>query len=254
MKKLTLCFLLTFTFLLVKSQTAHKVPYYKWSDPSSYQLGPAPVITGNGALTDSLLSIFEVRSVYEYNDEYFLINSWADYYLWYTNKYWFHFNMPELYQYYYNSDDDWGMVNFVANNFKGNYYPSKIIVTTEDNKPLFNQWTEKRLIASNKIDVDKYAKKLSKQYKRHASNKVSSKSSNPANAGGSRTVMINASNQRRTTTNQTATKSATRTGTISSKTRTGSTSRNSGFQNPTSSGSRTNSSTSNTSGTTILKK
>jgi len=149
--------------LSINAQSLDKVSYVKWSNPMVFRSSPSPVVTGNGALSDSLLAVFDVQSVYEYNNEYFLINSWADYYEWYTSKFWFQFEMPELYHAYYNAGDDFGMANFIVQNFKGRYYPSEIMITCEEQKPLAC-WSPKRVPSKkNKEKVNKYRSRIEKQ-------------------------------------------------------------------------------------------
>ena len=176
----------------------YKVPYYNWSNPETFQLSPSPIIKGSGELSDSLLAIFDVESVYECNEEYYLINSWADYYEWYTTKYWFQFELPELYQYYYNIDDEYGMVNFIANNFKGSYYPSKIAITTQDNDQILAHWSTKKILGNNKEKVFKYTKRLQKQHLRESNLKIKSE---PITYGTEKrsTTIANNQNYRRNT-------------------------------------------------------
>jgi len=129
MKKLIIIIICLFTFTVVKSQRFHVVQYYNWSSNTSFNVSPSPWITGYGVLSDSLSSIYGGK-FYEYNGEYYPINSWADYYNWYVKKFWYYFNDPGLYEYFYLIGDDFGMAQYICGaNYYGWKYPSRIAVT-----------------------------------------------------------------------------------------------------------------------------
>ena len=130
MKKLILIVVSLFIFTTANSQRLHVVPYYNWSNKTSYMVSPSPLITGYGALSDSLSRVYDGTTFYEYNDEYYPINSWADYYFWYVNRYWYQFNEPELYEYFYYAKDDYGMAQYICGaNYYGRMYPSRIALS-----------------------------------------------------------------------------------------------------------------------------
>lgn len=169
MKTIILLFILTFSFSMVKSQSTHKIPYYNWSSPQSYVLSPSPAIKGYGEFSDSLANAYSVQEVYVHNGQYFLVNSWADYYLWYTTKYWFHFEMPELYHFHYYNNDNYQMTKYIATNFTGTYFPSRIAVTSENDLELFTQWSNKKMISSSDKKQTKYINRINKQAERNQS-------------------------------------------------------------------------------------
>jgi len=131
MKNLALLIVFMLILSTINSQSkANIVAYYDWSSPIHYQLTASPVITGYGLLSDSLAKAHNDSTFYEYNGEYYPITCWADYYLWYVNKFWFNFIEPDLYEYFYYAKDDYGMTRYLCdNNFTGPEYPSRIAVS-----------------------------------------------------------------------------------------------------------------------------
>lgn len=149
MKKILLLSLSLFLFFTAFNQTITKVDYFKWSDPITFKLSPSPHITGYGYYSDSLSNVFENKDFYEYNNEYFCIESWADYYYWYTKKYWHLFENPAVYEYYYWTKNDLGMASYIASyNYKGEYYPSSIKLVFK-NKEIENRLATNKYIATN---------------------------------------------------------------------------------------------------------
>lgn len=100
------------------------VSYVDWDNEVIYELSQRPLIIGVGKYTPELYKQTG-KTFYEYNDNYFQINSWADYYNWYTQKYWFQFRNPTDYQNYYNAKDNYQMAKFVATNYLENVYPTR---------------------------------------------------------------------------------------------------------------------------------
>ncbi len=128
-----LAFVIVFMLIIssINSQPIRNlVTYYNWSNPTSYKVSPSPIINGFGSLSDSLSKAHSDSTFYEYNGEYYPITCWADYYLWYVNKYWYHFDQPDLYEYFYTIKDDYAMARYICdNNFTGPEYPSRIAVS-----------------------------------------------------------------------------------------------------------------------------
>jgi hypothetical protein len=112
--------------LFAMGQLNYTVSYYDWSNPTAFELSPPPVISGYGPYSDSLSQAHEGRTFYEYQDMYFLIETWADYYYWFTQKYWFCFEMPQLYEFYYLTGNNLGMASYIACNYQGRYFPTRI--------------------------------------------------------------------------------------------------------------------------------
>ena len=129
MKKLIFTLLVLSITFFVSAQTKNEVPYFKWSNPITYQVSPSPIVTGYGKYSDKLSKENDGKIFYEYDGEYYLIETWADYYYWYTKKYWFNFNKPQVYEFFYYTKNDFEMANYVASNFIGEYYPTKITVS-----------------------------------------------------------------------------------------------------------------------------
>jgi len=205
-------FILAITFLFIGlntySQQYHTFPYTYWSNPITYKISPQPVITGYGELSESLSKEFHIETIYEYKGAYFKIESWADYYNWYTQKFWFLFENAEIYQYFYRANDDFGMASFIASQYRGVYYPSKISVSfVNSNKKVHNnRFKTNKAYAFNDKKINQLKKQLNKQSKFYStetnklkrssyhSNKnsdynrnVSSKATDPASTESSKT-------------------------------------------------------------------
>lgn len=158
MKKfyLLLSLLLSLTIGLSFGQSMKVVDYYNWSSPVAYQTSPAPLYKGYGPLSDSLAQVYPGKEFYELNDStYVQIESWADYYYWFTQEYYYLFEVPSLYAYYYFNEDDYGMASYIAGNYQGRYYPTRFLVRFNDRTVPVNRMKNNRYIAS---DVKKETK------------------------------------------------------------------------------------------------
>lgn len=161
MKKLTLLTLLLIASYGVFSQSITTINYLKWSDPNTFSLSPSPIIKGYGFYSDSLSEAFDGKTFYEHNNEYYCIESWADYYYWFTQEYRHIFEDPQLYEYYYWSNDDYGMASYIASNkYLGKYYPSSIQINFGDLSVENNKLSSKKYIAEKN---DKKIEVLNKQ-------------------------------------------------------------------------------------------
>lgn len=167
MKKTTLLTLLFLASLGLFSQSAITIEYYNWSNPTTFNLSPSPVINGYGVYSDSLSKAYNGKTFYEYNNEYYCIESWADYYYWFTQAFRYKFEDPQLYEYYYFSNDDYGMASYIASNkYLGKYYPSNILLTFKDKSLKNNRLqTDKFITSSNQNKLEVLNDELTKQPK-----------------------------------------------------------------------------------------
>ncbi len=132
------------------SQSISSIDYLKWSDPSMFTLSPSPIIKGYGYFSDSLSKANNDKIFYVHNNEYYCIESWADYYYWFTLEYKHLFEDPQLYAYYYWSNDNFGMASYIASNkYLGKYYPSSIQIN------FGNQPVENNRLGSSKFIAEK---------------------------------------------------------------------------------------------------
>ncbi len=162
MKKLLLLTSMLLVVLCAKSQTITSIDFFKWSDPITYELSQEPYISGYGYYSDSLSNVFENKDFYEYNNEYYCIESWADYYYWYTKKYWHLFDNPAVYEYYYWTKNDLGMASYIASyRYRGEYYPSTIKLIFKD-ETIPNRLSSNKFIAINDRQIKRM--KDQKQY------------------------------------------------------------------------------------------
>lgn len=111
MKKLLFSLLVVTGYFLSAQHTSFAIS--DWSSPMAFDWSH-PKIRGYGDLSDSLNRIYPDRDFYVFNEKYYAINSWADYYYWFTKKYWYRFNRPVgEYEAYYLIGDDQFMMEFV---------------------------------------------------------------------------------------------------------------------------------------------
>ncbi len=104
------------------------ISYKDWSNPLMFRYSPAPFITGYGVHSDSLEEVHG-STFYELDGEYLAIETWADYYYWFTQKYDILFRESSaVYRTSYFLNDISGMIRFVYfnNNYKGDHFPSQI--------------------------------------------------------------------------------------------------------------------------------
>ena len=113
-----------------------KVSWHEWTDSLAFFKGPRPHVVGEGPLTDSLAFAFNGKIFFESEEGYFLINSTADYYYWFTQTY------PDLfkkdvaeYQMFYHLSDAWNMTLFVQVNYKKKILPLKFNFILDTDTP-----------------------------------------------------------------------------------------------------------------------
>lgn len=162
MKNILLVIFIVGMSLNLSAQEVHPVDWYNWSNPITYKLSPRPFITGYGFYSDSLSQISKGATFYEANGEYYQIDSWADYYFWYVNKYWYQFTNPELYEYYYSIKDDFQMASYIAGrSYKGPYYPSEIYLVFHGKQVAYNRLNKNsKYIASNERQIRRFNKTM----------------------------------------------------------------------------------------------
>lgn len=156
MRKITLLLIVFFIAFIARSQPLKTVAYYDWSSSTTFQLSSSPLVKGFGYYSDSLSKAYDGKTFYEYNSEYYLIESWADYYYWYTKKYWYKFKEPQLYEYYYLAKDNLGMASYIAGNYyQEYYYPSLIYIDFGKLSVKENRLSNTRYLALNTKDINK---------------------------------------------------------------------------------------------------
>lgn len=129
--------LLTFVILFstgINAQNAIQVT--QWSNQVAFENSSLPAIRHYGELSDSLKQAYGGISFYEHEGNYYPVKSWADYYYWFTQRYWYRFAASvSIYELYYFSDDDLNMARFISgNNYLADVYPSNCILAFSDPK------------------------------------------------------------------------------------------------------------------------
>lgn len=135
MKAIIILILVLVTFSEVFAQSdkkRKKVKWEDWSDSLAFFSGPEPIIRGEGVYSDSLSLAHNGKTFFEADGVYFVINSVADYYLWFTSKYPFLFKAPtSTYKFYYKGGDNYSMANYIAFNYSGRKIPLKFARVNE---------------------------------------------------------------------------------------------------------------------------
>ena len=162
MKNLLILIIIVGISLNLSAQKMRSVEWYNWSNPISYQLSPSPYSVGYGFYSDSLSKINNGATFYEANGEYYQIESWADYYFWYVNEYWYQFQNPELYEYFYGIKDDFQMAKYIAGrSYQGRYYPSDIYLVFNGKEVDYNRLNKNsRYVASNERQIRRLNRKM----------------------------------------------------------------------------------------------
>ncbi|WP_420317698.1 hypothetical protein [Ekhidna sp.] len=123
-----LIFLISFSSLAQNQE----INQYNWDNPTTFELSPAPFIKAKGELSDSLESVHGGEWLV-HNNTYYSVESWADYYLWFTQKHWYRFSQsPYVYQYFYDTKDNLNMMLYVMDKSLFDIYPSEILVRLSD--------------------------------------------------------------------------------------------------------------------------
>lgn len=132
--KTFLFFTLAFSINFVQSQNiVTTVDFFNWDNSEVFQRSPMPNIKEYGPKSDSISNALDVKEVLFFNGKYYPIKSWADYYRWFVRRYSHLYFFPDLYEFYYLSGDNLGMVSYIAGDYyQGLYYPSNILVSFGD--------------------------------------------------------------------------------------------------------------------------
>jgi len=94
-----------------------------WSSEVVFKTSQTPWvrnITNEAATLSKQLGVM----VMEHNKELYPIRTWADYFLWFTDRFWYRFEENvAIYKYFYLIGDDLGMASFISRNYKGGINP-----------------------------------------------------------------------------------------------------------------------------------
>jgi len=147
----------------IKTLKENEVPFYRWSSEAEFVLSPTPGINNITQTADSLTQVLGYQ-VYEHESVFYPIRSWADYYYWFTQRYWYRFSSNVLaYAHFYFSGDDSGMAAFISDKFSGDFYPiSCDLRIYNSDKGEFLQvikYNEKYTKEAFEIENEKYKKK-----------------------------------------------------------------------------------------------
>lgn len=96
-----------------------KIDRYNWDSQVAFKNSGVPYEKTYGPLSDSLRTATAdgLTQFYFYDNEYYAINSWADYFLWYSKKYsWKFIEGTHAYEYYHLTNNNEEMMRFVFEN------------------------------------------------------------------------------------------------------------------------------------------
>ncbi len=139
-----------------------KFYYGDFDDPDTFEKSPRPFVTGYGEYSDTLKSIYGV-DFYEMEGEYIPIRSWADYYYWYINTYFWLYTEPGLYQFYYLAGNNQEMVKYIfSDKYKLNKFPAAMYSYTDmlEESEINKRINERMEIMNSKQDVDEFVADL----------------------------------------------------------------------------------------------
>lgn len=158
--------------------------WYEWNDSTAFAMGPKPILENYGPLSDSLSKEYHNKKVLIANNQYYIVNTLADYYLWFIDRY------PDLFKgsvddYYdfYEIQNSLGLCDFVGKNYKGKHFPIPFNQDYEeyvqsDSEPTTNNYDKEKLDAQRRWQQDEVnLKKMTKS--RSTSNASTSKSATP---------------------------------------------------------------------------
>lgn len=114
MKNLLIILSLFISGLLTGQQ---KLNQFTWDDPVVFKNSGNPFVRSYGELSDSLSSLTDDKiDFYFHNGEYFAVQSWADYFNWFTTKYWYRFAISsDVYRFHYLTGNNIEMMRFLNN-------------------------------------------------------------------------------------------------------------------------------------------
>ncbi|NQZ76786.1 MAG: hypothetical protein HRT61_11910 [Ekhidna sp.] len=109
-----------FAFLTVGASFGQlELNQFNWDDPGFYKNSGNPFVRGYGDLSDSLSALTNDEIDYYYHHgKYFAISTWADYYHWFTSKFWYRFGIStDVYKFHYLTGNNIEMMRFLFNEF-----------------------------------------------------------------------------------------------------------------------------------------
>lgn len=117
MKKVIFTFLLSSFAFISSAQDLFTIN--NWSDSTMFRWAH-PTIRGYSDLSDSLAQAIPGKAeFYHFDGTYYAVNSWADYYNWFTKAYWFRFKRPVLeYETFYLLGDNFMMVDWLYSQYE----------------------------------------------------------------------------------------------------------------------------------------
>lgn len=142
--KLTFLMLIMIAFS-AQAQTQQAVHYSKISDPVFFKTMAQPWITGYGQYSDSLANLNNGTIFFEHNGTYFPITTWADYHRWFIKKFWYKFEEPALFEYFYLTENDYGMALYLNKAFTGTTWVHGFQVMAIDPNVAISEYEARKL-------------------------------------------------------------------------------------------------------------
>ncbi|WP_436517786.1 hypothetical protein [Ekhidna sp. To15] len=114
-----LAFISLFILLAYSASSQATIPAWGLSNAQFYEINSKPTLRTIGPLSDSLAALHDISDFLIHDNTYYGVETWADYFLWFVNKYEHQFGAGDrlLYEFHYSSKNDVQMSEVLANNF-----------------------------------------------------------------------------------------------------------------------------------------
>lgn len=242
MKKILLVSALVFLISQGFSQSK-SISYLNWSNQISYKVGPPPEIVGYGPMSSILSTSFDV-DFFVFGDEYFKIDSWASYYYWFTQRYFYLFEDPDLYEYFYETNNNVAMVRFISQNYRGKNLPIQTSLNEIKGSHAVYATNDRAKAHIIKLDIEEgYNKKSEQEYLKNRKKLKKEKVVGVIKVDQKKLVKYNTKNNRSNYSKSNKSESRSKSSNTSSKINSGSNQMN--FSNSSNSSSSSSSSNSN---------
>ncbi|OHX67928.1 hypothetical protein [Flammeovirga pacifica] len=147
--------LATFSFTHAQNFQIIEIDVNDFNSYEAFSKSASPHIIGRGPLSDSLSNSNMVFDYYKAGNEYYPIESWADYFYWMSKEYAYLFNKPEIFEHFYEMKDNVQMIKYLSLNFSIWHFPSTIKIKPHKELPRsHNRFSNVYHIVANKKDKD----------------------------------------------------------------------------------------------------
>lgn len=162
------------SFSFGQTEVFKEISVDEFDDYDAFVDSPPPYITGKGEKSDSLSYSNLIYEYYEVENQYYEIESWADYYYWLSKKYTYLFNKPEIFEHFYEMKDNVQMIKYLSFNYSVWHFPSSIkIKPHEELASHENRFSISNHIIKSQDDIDYMKGQLRLKKQRHETGVIS---------------------------------------------------------------------------------